>query len=645
MKDVTSKYPPKSAFLPTSKDEIEALGWDQPDVILFSGDAYVDHPSFGAAVIGRTLQSLGLKVALVPQPNWRDDLRDFKKLGKPRLFFGVSAGAMDSMVNHYTANRRLRHDDAYTPGGKHGMRPDYPTIVYSKILKELYPDTPVIAGGIEASLRRVSHYDYWQDRLRPSILVDAPADLIVYGMGEKPLAEIVRRLNAGEKIKDMEDIPQTVLFSKSKPQEGDIVLNSFEKCLKDKKLQALNFRHVEEESNKFYGKTLWQQTGDKMIRINPMYPPLLSEEVDASFDLPYTRLPHPRYKGKTIPAYDMIRHSVCMHRGCFGGCAFCTISAHQGKFIASRSKESIMREVKKVTEMPDFKGYISDLGGPSANMYAMGGKNKEICKKCTRPSCLHPKPCRNLNNDHSKLLDVYHSVDSLPAIKKSFIGSGVRYDLAMADSGDDKINSCNKKYMRELITDHVSGRLKVAPEHTSDRVLDCMRKPSFSLFHRFKKIFDKVNEEKGLRQQLIPYFISSHPACEEEDMAELAAETKKLNFHLEQVQDFTPTPMTLATEIYYTGFHPYTGERLYTARSEKEKLAQREFFFWYKPENRHSIMTELRKMGRKDLIAALYDNPPRNHGLLPKTAKDTGHRMSSKKYTENKHFKERNKKR
>ena len=645
MKDVTSKYPPKSAFLPTSKDEIEALEWDQPDVILFSGDAYVDHPSFGAAVIGRTLQSLGLKVAIVPQPNWRDDLRDFKKLGKPRLFFGVSAGAMDSMVNHYTANRRLRHDDAYTPGGKHGMRPDYPTIVYSKILKELYPDTPVIAGGIEASLRRVSHYDYWQDRLRPSILVDAPADLIVYGMGEKPLAEIVRRLNAGEKIKDMEDIPQTVLFSKSKPQEGDIVLNSFEKCLKDKKLQALNFRHVEEESNKFYGKTLWQQTGDKMIRINPMYPPLLSEEVDASFDLPYTRLPHPRYKGKTIPAYEMIRHSVCMHRGCFGGCAFCTISAHQGKFIASRSKESIMREVKKVTEMPDFKGYISDLGGPSANMYAMGGKNKEICKKCTRPSCLHPKPCRNLNNDHSKLLDVYHSVDSLPAIKKSFIGSGVRYDLAMADSGDDKINSCNKKYMRELITDHVSGRLKVAPEHTSDRVLDCMRKPSFSLFHRFKKIFDKVNEEKGLRQQLIPYFISSHPACEEEDMAELAAETKKLNFHLEQVQDFTPTPMTLATEIYYTGFHPYTGERLYTARSEKEKLAQREFFFWYKPENRHSIMTELRKMGRKDLIAALYDNPPRNHGLLPQTAKDTGHRMSSKKYTENKHFKERNKKR
>ena len=613
----TTPYPPKSAFLPTTKDEIKELGWDQPDVILFSGDAYVDHPSFGAAVIGRTLQSLGLKVAIVPQPNWRDDLRDFKKLGRPRLFFGVSAGAMDSMVNHYTANRRLRHDDAYTPGGKHGMRPDYPTIVYSKILKEIYPDVPVIAGGIEASLRRVSHYDYWQDKLRPSILSEAAADMIVYGMGEKPLTEITRRLKLGEEIKDMKDIPQTVIFSDEKPSEKDIILHSFEDCSKDKKKQAENFRHVEEESNKYEGKVLWQKTGGKMVKINPMYPPLSTKEVDASFDLPYTRLPHPRYKGKNIPAYDMIRHSICMHRGCFGGCAFCTISAHQGKFIASRSKESILKEAKQVVKMHDFKGYISDLGGPSANMYSMGGKNKDICKKCTRPSCLHPKPCKNLDNNHVPLLDVYHSVDALPEVKKSFIGSGVRYDLSMADSGDEKINATNRKYMRELIADHVSGRLKVAPEHTSDRVLDCMRKPSFSLFHRFKNIFDKVNEEKGLRQQLIPYFISSHPACLEEDMAELAAETKKLNFQLEQVQDFTPTPMTLATEIYYTGYHPYTGEKVYTARTEKEKLAQRSFFFWYKPENKHSIISELRKMGRKDLVAALYDNPPRHHGLLP----------------------------
>ena len=516
----TTPYPPKSAFLPTTKDEIKELGWDQPDVILFSSDAYVDHPSFGAAVIGRTLQSLGLKVAIVPQPNWRDDLRDFKKLGRPRLFFGVSAGAMDSMVNHYTANRRLRHDDAYTPGGKHGMRPDYPTIVYSKILKEIYPDVPVIAGGIEASLRRVSHYDYWQDKLRPSILSEAAADMIVYGMGEKPLTEITRRLKLGEEIKDMKNIPQTVIFSDEKPSEKDIILHSFEDCSKDKKKQSENFRHVEEESNKYEGKVLWQKTGGKMVKINPMYPPLSTKEVDASFDLPYTRRPPPRYKGKNIPAYDMIRHSICMHRGCFGGCAFCTISAHQGKFIASRSKESILKEAKQVVKMHDFKGYISDLGGPSANMYAMGGKNKDICKKCTRPSCLHPKPCKNLDNNHAPLLDVYHSVDALPEVKKSFIGSGVRYDLSMADSGDEKINATNRKYMRELIADHVSGRLKVAPEHTSDRVLDCMRKPSFSLFHRFKNIFDKVNEEKGLRQQLIPYFISSHPACQEEDMAE-----------------------------------------------------------------------------------------------------------------------------
>lgn len=602
----------RKLFLPTSKEEMDALGWEQADVILFSGDAYVDHPSFGAAVIGRTLQKLGLKVAIVPQPNWRDDLRDFKKLGKPRLFFGVSAGAMDSMVNHYTANRRLRHDDAYTPGGRHGMRPDYPTIVYSDILKKLYPDVPVIAGGIEASLRRVAHYDYWQDRLRPSILADTCADMIIYGMGEKPISEVVRRLNNGENIKDIRDIPQTVLFSDEIPAESDIILYSFEECQKDKRKQAMNFRRIEEESNKIQGKTLWQKTGNKMIKINPMFPPMSTGEMDSSFDLPYTRLPHPRYKGKSIPAYDMIRHSVNMHRGCFGGCAFCTISAHQGKFIASRSEDSILKEVKQVTQMHDFKGYISDLGGPSANMYGMGGKDKSICEKCVRPSCLHPKACPNLNSDHSPLLRIYEKVDTIPGIKKSFIGSGVRYDLAMADAKDEKINKTNIKYLRELISNHVSGRLKVAPEHTSDRVLECMRKPSFSLFHKFKGIFDDVNEKRGLKQQLIPYFISSHPACHEEDMAELAAETKQLNFHLEQVQDFTPTPMTLATEIYYTGYHPYTGEKVFTAKSEKDKLAQRAFFFWYKPENRTGIISELRKIGRQDLIRALY--PERNAG-------------------------------
>ena len=607
MVEISKKY-----FLPTSKDEIEKLGWDQPDIILFSGDAYVDHPSFGVAVIGRVLQNEGYKVAIVPQPNWRDDLRDFKKLGKPRLFFGVSAGAMDSMVNHYTANRRLRHSDAYTPDGKYGMRPDYPTTVYSKIIKELYPDTPIIAGGIEASLRRVSHYDYWQDKLLPSILDQAPIDMISYGMGEITMKEIAHRLANGEKIHNITDIPQTVLFTQEKPGENDIILHSYEKSLKEKKLQAQNFRQVEEESNKYNGRVIWQETGGKMIKINPMRPPMSNEEIDSIYALPFTRIPHPRYKNKIIPAYEMIRYSVTLHRGCFGGCAFCTISAHQGKFISSRSKESILKEVTEVTKMHDFKGYISDLGGPSANMYSLGGKNIEACKKCNKPSCLHPVICKNLNVDHSKLTEIYKAVDNLPAIKKSFVGSGVRYDLALA-SADDKTYNKNQEYIAELIKNHVSGRLKVAPEHTSDKVLNLMRKPSFSLFKRFKSLFDNINKKFSLNQQLVPYFISSHPGCRMEDMAELALETKDLNYHLEQVQDFTPTPMTLASEIFYTGFNPYTGEKIYTATQDKEKLAQRRLFFWYKPEEKNLIIQDLKKLKRFDIIKKLFGNPSKQY--------------------------------
>lgn len=611
-------YPHRTDFLPTSKEEIEALGWNQPDVILFSGDAYVDHPSFGAAVIGRTLQAAGYKVAIVPQPNWRDDLRDFKKLGRPRLFFGVSAGAMDSMVNHYTAARRLRHDDAYTAGGRHGQRPDYPTIVYSNILKQLYPDVPVIAGSIEASMRRVSHYDYWQDRLLPSILAQAPVDILVYGMGERTTTAIADALANGHSISDLDDLPQIALMTDKAPgSNSGILLHSFEACLADKKKQSLNFRHVEEESNKIAGTTLWQQTGIKWVRVNPMLPPMTTEEIDASFDLPYTRLPHPRYKGKTIPAYEMIRHSVCLHRGCFGGCAFCTISAHQGKFIASRSEESVLREVRQITRMPDFKGYISDLGGPSANMYSMGGRNRLICAKCVRPSCLHPKPCPNLNNDHRPLLDLYHKVDQLPGIKKSFVGSGVRYDLAFAKNKDAKINEANERYLRELIEHHVSGRLKVAPEHTSDTVLNLMRKPEFGLFRKFKNLFDRTCRQAGIRQELIPYFISSHPGCTQEDMAELAAETKDLNFKLEQVQDFTPTPMTLATEIYWSGFDPYTEKKVYTARTPQDKQAQRQFFFWYKPENRAQLTATLNRMHRPDLIRRLFGPRHLSPAYLP----------------------------
>ena len=601
-----------SLYLPTSVKEMKALGWDRPDVVLFSGDAYVDHPSFGAAVIGRTLQNAGYKVAIVPQPNWQDDLRDFRKFGKPRLFFGVSAGAMDSMVNHYTANRRKRSDDAYTPGGRHGARPDYPTIVYSDILKRIFPDIPVIAGGIEASLRRLSHYDYWQDQLRPSILLDTTADMIIYGMGEKPIVEIAKRLETGFSIREITDIPQTALLLPSVQipvaDDNNIILNSFEDCIKDKSKQSRNFMHIEQQSNRMNGAILWQQHGDKVVKINPMLPPLTTEEVDKSFDLPYTRLPHPRYYGKTIPAYEMIRHSVCMHRGCFGGCSFCTISAHQGKFIASRSKQSILSEVERVTRMPDFKGYISDLGGPSANMWSMRGKNIDICKKCMKPSCLHPKPCPNLNTDHSPLLDLYRSVDAIPGIKKSFIGSGVRYDLSMHATGNRKIDSANRKYNEELIEKHVSGRLKVAPEHTEDKVLNLMRKPSFSQFYDFKKIFDDVNRKCGIKQQLIPYFISSHPGCTEIDMAELAVKTKNLDMHLEQVQDFTPTPMTLATEIYYSGIHPYTGERVFCATRPEEKLAQRQYFFWYDKTYRQQIIKSLHRLKRSDLISQLFPN-------------------------------------
>lgn len=594
-------------WLPTTKKEVELRSWEELDVILFSGDAYVDHPSFGAAVIGRILEAEGLRVAIVPQPNWRDDLRDFKKLGRPRLFFGVSAGCMDSMVNKYTANKRLRSDDAYTPDARPDMRPEYPTIVYTRILKELFPDVPVVVGGIEASMRRLTHYDYWQDCLRPSILTESGADLLIYGMGEKPIVELVRQMEAnGGEIPH--DLPQTAYLVPRllQPEAGDLLLHSHEECLKEKRKQAANFRHIEEESNKMAAARILQAVGTQTVVVNPPYPPLTEAELDHSFDLPYTRLPHPKYKGKRIPAYDMIKFSVNIHRGCFGGCAFCTISAHQGKFIVSRSRESILREVKAIMELPDFKGYLSDLGGPSANMYRMKGKEAELCRKCKRPSCIHPKVCPNLQTDHRPLLELYRAVDALPGIKKSFIGSGVRYDLLLHRSSDESINRAAQEYTRELIIRHVSGRLKVAPEHTSARVLSIMRKPPFEQFEAFKRIFDRINQEAGLRQQLIPYFISSHPGCHEEDMAELAVLTKRLDFHLEQVQDFTPTPMTVATEAWYTGFHPYTLEPVFSAKTPREKLQQRMFFFWYKPEERRNIINELRRMGRSDLIDKLY---------------------------------------
>lgn len=648
-------------WLPTTRKEMNLRGWDEADIILFSGDAYIDHPSFGAAVIGRLLEAEGYRVAIVPQPDWHGDYRDFKKLGRPRMFFAIAPGCMDSMVNKYTANRRLRSEDAYSPDGRHDMRPEYPTIVYSRILKDLYPDVPIVLGGIEASLRRVTHFDYWKEELRPCILEESGADMIVYGMGELPLVELCKtleqhalhhrselRLTATAFNETFRKFPirQTVQLQTETEIKGginadDIRLYSHEDCLRDRRHYAANFRHIEEESNRLHPQRMVQQLGARYVVVNPPFPPMTTAEIDRSFDFPYTRLPHPKYKGKRIPAYEMIKFSVNVHRGCFGGCAFCTISAHQGKFIMSRSKESILREVRQITQMPDFKGYLSDLGGPSANMYQMKGRNQNLCERCKRPSCIHPAICSNLNADHRPLLEIYRAVDAIPGVKKSFIGSGVRYDLLLHNYKDENLRRAAADYTCELIKNHVSGRLKVAPEHTSDAVLHLMRKPSFRLFHEFKEQFDRINRENGLKQQIIPYFISSHPGCTEEDMACLAAETRDMDFQLEQVQDFTPTPMTVSTETWYSGFHPYTLEPVFSAHSPKEKLAQRMFFFWYKPEERARITAELCRIGRSDLLARLY---PRGGAFIPnpsfgnrnENCTDNKKRIEKNKRTDNK---------
>ncbi|GAB3249210.1 YgiQ family radical SAM protein [Larkinella harenae] len=603
---------PLTDWLPLTMKEVEKRGWDEVDIVLVSGDAYVDHPAFGTAVIGRIMESEGFRVAIIAQPNWKDDLRDFKKFGKPKYFFGVTAGCMDSMVNHYTANKRLRSNDSYTPGGEAGFRPDYATIVYTKILKQLYPDVPVLLGGIEASLRRVTHYDYWQDKLMPSILVDAQADMLVYGMGEQPLREILKLVQKNVPFSSMRNINQVAFLHEASTELRDynnwntVELASHEVCLEDKIKYAANFKIVEVESNKWQANRITQKVGDQVLVINPPFKTMDETEIDKSFDLPYTRLPHPKYKKRgPIPAYEMIKFSVNMHRGCFGGCSFCTISAHQGKFIASRSEKSVLKEVDEITKHPEFKGYISDLGGPSANMYKMKGKDEDICARCQSPSCIHPVICSNLDTSHKPLTEIYRKVDANPKIKKAFVGSGVRYDLLVDDFNKNNQDGNHDEYLEQLTTRHVSGRLKVAPEHTSDDTLRIMRKPSFKYFKQFKKKYDQIQEKHNLKQPLIPYFISSHPGCEEQDMANLAAETKDLGFQLEQVQDFTPTPMTVAEVIYYSGVHPYTLKPVKTAKTREEKQAQNRYFFWYKPEYKDWIRNRLNKLNRPDLLERL----------------------------------------
>tara|TARA_B100000609_G_scaffold182559_1_gene164289 strand:+ start:2967 stop:4955 length:1989 start_codon:yes stop_codon:yes gene_type:complete len=649
IRPVEQRMRPITDWLPTTKKEVKKRGWEELDVILISGDAYVDHPAFGTAVIGRLIESMGLNIAIIPQPNWQDDLRDFKKLGKPRLFFGVTAGCMDSMVNKYTANRRLRSNDAYTPGGESGFRPDYASVTYTQCLKKVYPDVPVVLGGIEASLRRVTHYDYWSDQLKPSILEESGADMLVYGMGEQPLLMLLRLLKKGVPFSSLKTIPQTAFLlaedeelPKNK-QWDTLSLASHEDCLGDKKTFARNFKHIEQESNKQFARRLTQRVGARELVINPPFQTMTEQEIDRSFDLPYTRLPHPKYKKRgAIPAYEMIKFSINMHRGCFGGCSFCTISAHQGKMIASRSKGSIMKEVDALAEMEDFKGYISDIGGPSGNMYKMKGKNQAICDRCVSPSCIFPNVCYNLDTDHSDMLDVYRKVSAHPKVKKAFVSSGIRYDLLVGEAVEKQPDNHAEEYIEQLVTHHVSGRLKIAPEHTSDDVLKIMRKPSFDLFHKFKERFDDINEKNGLNQQLIPYFISSHPGCELKDMAHLAAETKDAGFQLEQVQDFTPTPMTVATVMYYTGFHPYTLKPAYTAKTKSQKLEQHKFFFWYKQDNRKWIRDTLKGIGMLKLARTLVGDESEGQEQVkkPKSFHHKKHKPSKRKRA---HSKQRSK--
>lgn len=601
---------PLTAWLPLTMKEVKKRGWDELDIILVTGDAYVDHPAFGTAVIGRILESEGFKVAIIAQPNWQDDLRDFKKFGRPKYFFGVTSGNMDSMVNKYTAAKRLRSEDAYTPGGATNHRPDYAATVYTKILKELYPDVPVVLGGIEASLRRVTHYDYWSDRLMPNILTTSGADLLIYGMGEQPLRDLAKMVTKGIAFSELRNIPQTAFLAESEKdiplfKGEDVELSSHEQCLSDKLLYAKNFMHVEVESNKQYAHRLLQRVSDKILVINPPYQTMTEKEIDGSFDLPYTRLPHPKYKDRgPISAFEMIKFSLNTHRGCFGGCSFCTISAHQGKMIASRSKESIMKELDQVVKMPDFKGYISDMGGPSANMYQMKGIDQALCDKCAAPSCVFPQVCKNLDTDPSKMTELYKAVAAHPQIKKAFVSSGLRYDLMFDPRSTHKDKDV--EYVEQLVTHHVSGRLKVAPEHTEDHVLKLMRKPSFEYFKIFKEKFEEISAKKKIKQEIIPYFISSHPGCKPEDMAQLAAKTMKLGYKLEQVQDFTPTPMTVATEIYYSGHHPYTLKPVETAISLDDKTKQRTFFFWYKTENKNFIRNYLSKHKMEELKKELF---------------------------------------
>ncbi len=577
--------------LPISLREAKERGWDELDIVFISGDAYIDHPSFGVPLLARLLESQGFRVGIIPQPDWRS-AEPFRALGRPRLFFAVAGGAMDSMVAHYTPLKKIRRDDAYTPGNRHGSRPNRAVIVYTSCCRAAYKEVPVVIGGIEASLRRFAQYDYWDDAVRRSILLDAKADLLIYGMGEHPLTELARRLRKGEPFGEIRDIRGTAYISRTMPD--GVELPSYEEVAADKQKYAQAFKLMDGEQNPHCGKTVIQRHGERFLVCNPPSLPLSTTELDGLYLLPFTKGPHPSYS-EPIPAWEQIRCSITTHRGCFGGCAFCAITHHQGKFIQSRSQGSILEELRQLVPHPWFKGSVSDLGGPTANMYGLACGNQAAGEQCRRGSCLHPSPCRNLVTSGKKGGALLVAARSLPGIKHLTVTSGVRYDLLEKQP----------EYSRELLAHHVGGLLKVAPEHVVDKVTAVMRKPGGESFKRFIDFFRQENVRLGKRQGLVPYFISGHPGCTLNDMVELALFLKRNGLRVEQVQDFTPTPGSLATCIYHTGRDPLTGRELYVPRGEKEKNLQKSLLLLHLPEKRRLIMEALRACGREDAVGEL----------------------------------------
>lgn len=633
---------PLSKFLPMSPEEAKARGWDEFDIILVTGDAYVDHSSFGTAIIGRVLEDAGFRVGIIAQPRWNSP-EDFKKLGKPRLFFSVSAGNTDSMVSNLTAGLKPRAKDAYSPGGKPGLRPNRAVIIYSNRIKEAYPDVPIVLGGIEASLRRFAHYDYLSDKVRQSILADAPADLLVYGMGELQITEIARRLQAGEKVREIRDIPGTVWKMevkewKAKKAENDlsteesteqatresaekfteglaeksieksteesaekftekyVEIPSFTEVSRDKAAFAKAFRMYFLEQNPVAGKGVVQPHPKTVIVQNRPMRPLNEAEMDHVYELPFTGEAHPSYK-EPVPALEMVEFSLTTHRGCFGGCSFCAITQHQGRMIASRSIESVLREAKKLTEKPGFRGIINGVGGPTANMYGMDCKNWEKKGACLDKACLHPGICPALDTSHKKLLELMRRLREVPGVKKVFTSYGVRYDLALED----------EEYLEELCAHHISGQLRVAPEHFSKRVTDAMCKPDRKVYERFAEKFEALNKKCGKEQYIVNYLMSSHPGCTLEDMIEMAEYMRDHGGYTEQVQDFTPTPMTVSTCMYYTGINPFTGKKVYVARGRKEKAMQRALMHYRNPANYDLVYEALERAGRLDLVGNAWN--------------------------------------